>query len=162
MYYLMSLAMNHAFFQKFVEIFLKVGEPIIMKDDLDYENVFHILLDKVLGGSPDSVLCESSNNLLERFSNKNKTSTIIDQCDCDLYYPISNQFRAMLVCLQGFIVKIFEKGAGWNSDEGLTWFEPGSHETPGRTNQTRKKKKITKTSKRNSCHAGDHGFYQHD
>ena len=83
-----------------------------------------------------------SNNVLERFSNKNETSTVIDQRDCDLYYPISNQFRAMLVCLQDFDLKIFEKGAGWDSDEGVTWFDPGPHETLSRISKAKKRERF--------------------
>ena len=39
MYYLMSSAMDHAFFQKFVKIFLEVGDPVITTDEVGYQYV---------------------------------------------------------------------------------------------------------------------------
>ena len=68
MYYLMSSAMNHAFYQKFVEIFLSVGSLVITKDEVEYDHVFGILQETVLGESPDTVLYDESNILLEMFT----------------------------------------------------------------------------------------------
>ena len=72
MYYLMRSAMNHAFYQKFVEILLAVGNIIVSKDEVEYENLFWIPQQIVLGYSPDNVLYDDSNILLDRFTKKEK------------------------------------------------------------------------------------------
>ena len=129
MYYLMSSAINHVFNQKLVEILLEVGNLILTKDEVDYENVFWILQQIVLGDSPDNVLYDDSNELLDRFTKKDKISTLIDQCKCELWYPLSNQFRAILVSLQEFDLDIFGKVAGWDTEEARTWLDPGDLES---------------------------------
>ena len=127
MYYLMSSAMNHVFYQKFVEILLEVGNLVVTKDEVDYENVFCILQQIVLG--PENLLYDDSNELLDRFTKKETISTVIDQRKCELWYPLLNQFRAILVCLQDFDLDIFGKGAGWDNEEARTWLDPGDLES---------------------------------
>ena len=133
MYYLMSSAMNHVFYQKIVEIFLAVGNLVVTKDEEEYENVFCILQQIVLG--PENLLYDASNELLDRFTKKDKISTLIDQSRCELWYPLSNQFRAILVCLQEFDLDIFGKGAGWDDEGARTWLDPGDLESSHKEKQ---------------------------
>ena len=54
MYYLMSSAMNHVFYQKIAEIFLAVENLVVTKDEEEYKHVFCILQQIVLG--PEDLL----------------------------------------------------------------------------------------------------------
>ena len=76
MYYLMSSAMNHVFYQKIVEIFLAVGNIVVTKDEMDYEHVFGILQEFVLGH--ENLLYDASNELLDRFRKDEKIWALID------------------------------------------------------------------------------------
>ena len=127
MYYLMSSAMNHVFYQKFVEILLEVGNLVVTKDEVDYENVFCILQQIVLGS--EHLLYDDSDELLNRFTNKESISTVNDQRKCELWYPLLNQFRDILVSTQEFDMEIFGKGSGWDTEEARTWLEPGDLES---------------------------------
>ena len=127
MYYLMSSAMNHIFYQKIVEIFLAVGNLVVTNDEVEHENVFCIIQQIILG--PENLLYDASNELLDGLTKKDTISTVIDQRKCQLWYPHSNQFRAILVCLQDFDLDIFGKRAGWDNEEARTWFDPGDLES---------------------------------